>query len=176
MGFIGRLFGTEAALTSVVDGVKNGLDALVYTDQEKAADAAIERSEGRKMVVEWMKATQGQNLSRRLIALSITGVWLGMKILATLVAIYAVYSTDTARLQIVIELMRGLSSDMTNAVMLILGFYFAAPHMGGIAKAVMGRFEKQAGTPEPVKTSTPARAPAPVKHDTDDSRSPDEEP
>lgn len=175
LNFLGRVFGTEKALDSVVAGVSKSLDYLVHTEQEKAEEAAAERTEARKMVVEWMKATQGQNLSRRLIALSITATWLGMKVLATCVAVFAVYATDTTRLQTVIELMRGLSSDMTNAVMLILGFYFAAPHMGGIAKAVMGRFEKQAGTPEPIKTPTARRA-APQTDHPEESRSPDQEP
>jgi hypothetical protein len=82
MSFWGKLFGTEKALNGIVDGVTNGLDALVYTDEEKAADAAADRSEARKMVVQWMAATQGQNLARRLIALSITGVWLSMYLLS----------------------------------------------------------------------------------------------
>lgn len=170
MNFLGRLFGTEKALSAVVDGVSNGLDALVYTDEEKANDAAAERSEGRKMVVEWMRATQGQNLSRRLIALSITGVWLFMKLLATFIGVVAVYSTDAARLGEVIKLVNELSADMTSAVMLILAFYFAAPHMGGIAKAVTQRFTKAIiEKPSPKIVSYPDRSqypdPEPPKSD-----------
>ena len=86
MSFWGKLFGTEKALNGIVDGVTNGLDALVYTDEEKAADAAADRSEARKMVVGWMAATQGQNLARRLIALSITGTWLGMYLISVLLS------------------------------------------------------------------------------------------
>jgi hypothetical protein len=33
------------------------------------------------------------------------------------------------------------ANDMSPAVMLILAFYFAAPHMGDFAKAVIGRFQ-----------------------------------
>lgn len=142
MGFFGKLFGTEAALTAVVDSVSSGLDKLVYTDEEKAGDAAAAITEGRRMVVAWMDATQGQNLSRRLIALSITGVWLLMKLLAMVIGVFAVYATDPAKLIEVIKLVKDLSMDMTSAVMLILAFYFAAPHMGGIAKAVMSKFTK----------------------------------
>jgi hypothetical protein len=32
---------------------------------------------------------------------------------------------------------------MSPAVMLILAFYFAAPHMGDFAKAVVGRFQEK---------------------------------
>ena len=37
------------------------------------------------------------------------------------------------------------AQQMNGAVMLILGFYFAAPHMGDIAKVDMQRFGKQKG-------------------------------
>ena len=147
MSFLGRLFGTEKALESVVDGVSNGLDALVYTDEEKANDAAADRSEARSMIIEWMRATQGQNLSRRLIALSITGVWLSMYVFSVIVAMVAVFANDAGavtaeKLLTVSRIARDAAIDMNPAVMLILAFYFAAPHMGDIAKAVTSRFSK----------------------------------
>ncbi|ARB06265.1 hypothetical protein SppYZU01_28 [Shewanella phage SppYZU01] len=145
MSFWGKLFGTEKALNGIVDGVTNGLDALVYTDEEKAADAAADRSEARKMVVQWMAATQGQNLARRLIALSITGVWLSMYLLSVLCATVAVFTDTTGvvtaeKINQVGTIAKGAAMDMNPAVMLILAFYFAAPHMGDIAKAVTGKF------------------------------------
>jgi len=38
---IGKIFGSDKALTSIVDNVSKGLDALVYTDEEKAQDAQL---------------------------------------------------------------------------------------------------------------------------------------
>ena len=145
MSFWGKLFGTEKALTGIVDGVTNGLDALVYTDEEKAADAAKDRSEARAMVVQWMAATQGQNLARRLIALSITGTWLGMYLLSVLCGMVAVFTNNlgvvtAAKITEVGAIAKTAAMDMNPAVMLILAFYFAAPHMGDIAKAVTGKF------------------------------------
>lgn len=145
MSFWGKLFGTEKALNGIVDGVTNGLDALVYTDEEKAADAAADRSEARKMVVGWMQATQGQNLARRLIALSITGVWLSMYLVSVLCAMIAVFTNadgvvTAEKVSQVGVIAKGAAMDMNPAVMLILAFYFAAPHMGDIAKAVTGKF------------------------------------
>jgi hypothetical protein len=147
MSFWGKLFGTEKALTGIVDGVTRGLDALVYTDEEKTKDAAADRTEARQMVVGWMAATQGQNLARRLIALSITGVWLSMYLLSVLCSMVAVF-TDAAgvvtdeKVNAVGTIAQEAATDMNPAVMLILAFYFAAPHMGDIAKAVTGRFTK----------------------------------
>lgn len=147
MSFWGKLFGTEKALSGIVDGVTNGLDALVYTDEEKASDAAADRSEARKMVVGWMAATQGQNLSRRLISLSITGVWLSMYLISVLCAMVAVFTNTSGvvtaeKVNAVGTIAKGAAMDMNPAVMLILAFYFAAPHMGDIAKAVTGKFTR----------------------------------
>lgn len=140
MSFWGKLFGTEKALNGIVDGVTKGLDALVYTDEERAEASAADRSEARKMVVQWMAATQGQNLARRLIALAITGVWLLQYLGSQALGLVGVFVTDGEKLAAAAALMRSGAEDMNPAVMLILAFYFAAPHMGDIAKAVTGKF------------------------------------
>lgn len=145
MSLIGRLFGSEKALESVVDGVSKGLDALVYTDEEKAGDAAKDRTEARAMVVQWMQSTQGQNLARRLIALAITGVWLCMYLLSAFCGMVAVFTNTSGvvtaeKVGQVGIIAQQAAMDMNPAVMLILAFYFAAPHMGDIAKAVVGKF------------------------------------
>lgn len=142
MSFFGKLFGTEKALTAVVDGVSNGLDALIYTDEEKAEAAAENRTEARKMVVEWMRTTQGQNLARRLLALSITAVWLLQYMLSQVASIIAVWSDSPERWeQTAMQMMNGAAA-MNSAVMLILAFYFAAPHMGDIVQGILGKMNK----------------------------------
>ena len=73
---VGKIFGSEKAIGAAVTGISNSLDALVYTDEEKAQDAASERQKARAMVIDWMQATSGQALARRLIAVAITFVWL----------------------------------------------------------------------------------------------------
>jgi hypothetical protein len=145
MSFFGKLFGSDDAITKTIDVVSSGLDKLVYTDEEKAGDAARERTEARSMVVGWMNATQGQNLARRLIALSITGTWLGMYLISVLCGMVAVFTNSAGvvtadKLNQVGVIAKDAAVDMNPAVMLILAFYFAAPHMGDIAKAVTGRF------------------------------------
>jgi len=142
MSFWGKLFGTEKALSGIVDGVTKGLDALIYTDEEKAGDAAKDRTEARQMVVQWMAATQGQNLARRLIALTITSVWLLQYLAAQGLAFVSIWVDDPDKWLDAAKLMREGAGDMSSAVMLILAFYFAAPHMGDIAKAAMGKFNQ----------------------------------
>lgn len=147
MSFWGKMFGTDNAINSTIDAVKNGLDALVYTDEEKAVDAAKERSEARGMLVQWMEATQGQNLARRLISLAITGVWLCQYVISVVAMSIAVFWTERASdLNALARVQTESANDMSPAVMLILAFYFAAPHMGDFAKAIIGRFEKKVST------------------------------
>ena len=148
---LGKVFGTEKALTSIVDGVSSGLDKLVYTSEEKADDASAERSEARRMVIEWMAATKGQNLARRIIALSVVFVWLFNYILSGLFSIIAVWFQPlrdkllegdiyTNPLIQTSDILKTSANDMAQPVMLILAFYFAAPHMGKIADSVMAKF------------------------------------
>ncbi len=144
MSFWGKLFGTDEAIKGAVGAVKDGLDALVYTDEEKATDAAKERSEARSMLVGWMEATQGQNLARRLISLCITSVWLIQYIVAQLALSIAVFWTDKAKeLNELAKINTQNANDMGGAVMLILAFYFAAPHMGDFAQAIISKFKTQ---------------------------------
>lgn len=144
MSFWGKLFGTDEAIKGAVGAVKDGLDALVYTDEEKATDAAKERSEARSMLVGWMEATQGQNLARRLISLCITSVWLIQYIVAQFALSIAVFWTDKAKeLNDLAKINTQNANDMGGAVMLILAFYFAAPHMGDFAQAIISKFKTQ---------------------------------
>lgn len=142
MSFWGKVFGTDVAIEKTIDSVSKGLDALVYTEEEKAVAAAKERSEARSMVVEWMTATQGQNLARRVISLAITGVWLLQYVVAQISGSVAVFWIErSGQLNALSALQLQSADNMSPAVMLILAFYFAAPHMGDFVKAVTGRFE-----------------------------------
>ncbi len=155
LGLIGRLFGAPAAVSSMVDGVKDGLDALVYTDEEKAAERAKERQQARSMVVQWMAATSGQNLARRLIALSITFVWLSMYLLSVALQMIGVWWIEKAvRIKSTSDIAFNAAADMNGAVMLILAFYFAAPHMGDIASAAINRFQNRTGGNEATPNRT----------------------
>lgn len=143
MGILARIFGAPAALEETVKGVRDGLDALVYTDEEKATDAAKSRTEARQMVVSWMTATQGQNLARRLLALSITAVWLFLYLLSMAMQAGSVFLTDPemfGRITAAAAIIGDRATELNGAIMLILAFYFAAPHMGGIVEGAMAKF------------------------------------
>ena len=142
VSFIGKLFGTEKALNTVVSSVKNSLDSLVYTEEEKAQHAAKERSEARSMVVKWMEATQGQNLARRLIALMVAVTWLMQYLIMMLLSIISVWVEDSEKLNNSAKLIGEYTESMNGAMMLILAFYFAAPHMGSMLGGALNKFGK----------------------------------
>lgn len=150
-GLFGKIFGTDKAITSVIDHVASGLDKLSFTDQEKSEAAAADRSEARQMVVRWMESTQGQNLARRLISLAITGVWLFQYVVAWLMEMIAVFLIDNQALRESLTTAAvttdARAESMNGAVMLILAFYFAAPHMGDIVTAAIQKF---GGSKQPV--------------------------
>lgn len=139
MSFFGKLFGSDEAMKAGVEAVAAGLDKLVYTNEEKADAAAKERTEARGMVVEWMQATQGQNLARRLISLAITAVWLSFYVLAGLAQAVGIFVGSVTEFKELAGWLFSMANGLNDPVMLILAFYFAAPHMSGIVEAILGR-------------------------------------
>lgn len=140
MSFWGRLFGSDNATDKVIDHVSNGMDKLVYTSEEKADDNAKSVTEARQMIIEWLKNTQGQNLARRLLALMIASVWLLQYISVQILSIIAVWSETPDNFLKSAQVIQDNIGQMTGAMMLLLGFYFAAPHMGGIVSAALNKF------------------------------------
>lgn len=151
---IGKIFGTEKALTAVIDNVSSGLDKLIYTKEEKAEDAAKDRAAARGMVIKWMDSTKGQNLARRTIALCIVSVWLFQYLSCMILSVAGIWiepmkqtiGDSTVYVNPLIEsaqIIGTFAEKMNGAVMLILGFYFAAPYMGNIVQGAMEKFGKK---------------------------------
>ncbi len=150
MGFIGRLLGSEKALAGIVGSVTSGLDKLRYTAEEKAEDNAklLQRQadirlRAQEQVIEWQKATAGQNVTRRVIALLIVGIWASAYLIRLAMLVAAVW-WDSSALQL--ERAAGLIdegiSDIEPSLMLVLGFYFA---LGGISDTVAAYKKKKDG-------------------------------
>lgn len=140
LGFLGRLFGSPKAMDAAVDGISRGLDKLVYTKEEKAEARAADVSEARKMFLGWMDKTQGQNLARRVLAFMIAGTWLMQYFAMMSFNLAAVWSANPDRLSASADVIGGYADGMTGAMMLILGFYFAAPHIDKIIGPALARF------------------------------------
>lgn len=128
MGFLGRLFGGAKATKDALGFVRDGIDAIAYTSEEKAHDAMAERRDVREFLVRWMESTKGQNLARRLISLLVVGMWVLLYAGAALMAIISAWkgSEFTAASTMLHDFADGMSTE----TLLVLAFYFGAGHVG----------------------------------------------
>ena len=136
---IGKIFGSKDSMNSLVDSVSNGLDKLVYTNEEQADDAAQERKAARANVVEWIAASSGSRVARRFIAMVVTLLWAFSHVASLACGLVAVWSDNPGWLASQTAI-AGSADTIQGAMMLVLGFYFAAPFMGDIAKGAMQKF------------------------------------
>ncbi len=111
MGLWTWLTGGSGAATKAVDGIYNGVDALFYTDEEKASDYVARN----KLYIEYQKATMPQNVARRIIALMIVGNWL---ILINVSVILLLIGSD------VVDNVTEIVMYMSASVTVIVSFYF----------------------------------------------------
>ena len=117
MGIFSFLTGSSATAEKVVDGAMAGLDAVFYTDEEKAVAS--------QKILDWKlqyaTATQGMSMSRRVITFTISAAWLFLVLLT--VGVGLLLGGDSAEV-------RFLMAIMTDVVMqpfsIIVGFYFLA--------------------------------------------------
>lgn len=138
---ISYLFGTQESASKIVDTVSNGIDKLVYTDEEKADAAAKDRAAARGMLVGWMRESSGQNVARRFIAISLTMLWgviYGAKIVLSVAAPFL--PSYQVAMMVSAKALEVSAHEMNGAMMLILGFYFAAPHMDKFISPFIERF------------------------------------
>jgi len=135
-----RIFGSPDVVKESISIIRDAGDALVYTDEEKAQDRAKRAQQIDSLLIKWMETTTGQNLARRLLAVMITSVWLMMYILSFIVDVIAVWSEKPALWVATSDSMARYANEMNGAMMLILAFYFAAPHMGSIVQGALSKF------------------------------------
>ena len=112
--FFGWLMGGAKSAEKMVDAVINTGDKLVYTDEERAEA----RAKTREWFLQYLKATQPQNVSRRLIAVIVTGLW-ALLVLAASIA----HFIDPKAGQFLFDV---LEQNVNTPFLVILSFYFAA--------------------------------------------------
>ena len=149
MSIWGSIFGTPKAVETGLDMIYKAGDALIYTDEEKAADRASKSKQVQQFMVDWMETTKGQNIARRLLAVMITFVWLFLYLISIGLAVTSPWVDAGISLKLMesAKVLESNADRMSGAVMLILAFYFAAPHMDKIVTGALNKFGgKQNGT------------------------------
>lgn len=114
MGLLSWITGTSTA-DKVIDKVSNGLDSIIFTEQEKS-DASLKRLD---FVLEYMKATAPQNVSRRVIAVIIVALWAALIMLGVLLQLVG-WTKDAE------FIFQTLSELVNEPFMIVIGFYFLA--------------------------------------------------
>ena len=123
MSLMGRLFGTDSAIKSVVETAGSLIDKAFTSDEERRAEA---QSKLMDQVIAYANATSGQNVARRLIALLVIGVWLSCYVVAGLMLVAAAWvgEATAGRLAQNAETLGGMATDMNLYVAGITGYYF----------------------------------------------------
>jgi len=131
-GLLGSLFGTAKAGEAMIAGVTNGIDKLFYTGEEQAEAKAKARTEGMTVYMAWLASTSGSRLARRVLALSVTSVWIIEHMMAVLFDTMAVFTNNAGALTsdklVTASLHMNASADSNRElVAIVLLFYFGGP-------------------------------------------------
>jgi hypothetical protein len=115
MSIFSWISGGGDAATKVIDAVVKTGDALVFTEEEKS----VANQKTLDWVLQYMNATNAQNVARRMIALMVVGTWMFILIVACIAGYfgheegsYAVWMFD---------ILNDVVADPYN---IIIGFYF----------------------------------------------------
>jgi hypothetical protein len=141
MSIFSRIFGTEQAIKSTIEVIKDAGDALIYTEEEKAQDRSKRLQQIDALLVQWMETTTGQNLARRLLAVMITVVWLMMYVISVVVNVISVWTDNQEDWTATAQIIGGYAQQMNGAMMLILAFYFSAPYMSQVVNGALDQFK-----------------------------------
>jgi hypothetical protein len=115
VGLLSRIFGSSGTAAKVVDSAISGIDAVVFTKEEKAA--------ANQKILDWyityLKATQPQNLARRLIAVIVVMLWALMIFSAVIAEGFGLSAFSEFTFKVIAE-------NVNTPFSIIIGFYFAA--------------------------------------------------
>ena len=120
------LFGSPETTGKVVDAAVKGMDAIIFTDEEKS----LAGEKFRDWYLKYLEATHPQNLSRRLITIFVMILWTALMLLGVLV-----WPVSPEYSDIVFKYMNEVVSE---PFAWIVGFYFGTHAI----RAAVGAFKK----------------------------------
>lgn len=120
----GAVFGSSKNTQTVVDGAVAGIDKMFFTAEERSEASA----RAADWFLEYLAATQPQNLARRLIAVIVVLLWALLILVGVAAKAFEVYvleleEVDGAFSGFVFEVLSGV---VMNPFLMVMGFYFAA--------------------------------------------------
>jgi len=135
MGFFGKLFGSDDVIEKAADGIYNGIDKLVYTDEEKAEM----RLKSAKSFLALLKAYEPFKLAQRFLALTIAIPYVTIWVLsAIMLAIGGYLEVDTA-ITTAKDLARYNNETLGQPLSIIIAFYFT----GGMLEGAISKWKEK---------------------------------
>jgi hypothetical protein len=120
MGLLKRIFAGPDQVAGIVDGATGLIDKFTFTNEERS-EASFRAFE---LWLEYQKATSGQNVARRLIALIVVGLWAFLTVVVAVVGLVETLALEgeAAGAAFVFRL---LSEAVSPLVIVVIGFYFS---------------------------------------------------
>jgi hypothetical protein len=126
LGIFAKLFGSE----NVINKSMNGIDALVFTDQEKSSHK-----------LELLKLYEPFKLAQRLLALLYSFVFLFVFLIAVAIWIMGAFTEDIERAGYLMTIAKELADwnidTLGLVISLIIGFYFG----GGLLEGALTKYK-----------------------------------
>ena len=128
MSILTRILSADELVKDTAKGVISGVDKAVYTNEEKADDFK-----------NLLTLYEPFKLAQRLIALTVTGVYLLIHILIFALRAIDLFWFDAKNANVLIELATWNNDALLYPFLVILAFYFS----GGVINSAVARFSKK---------------------------------
>lgn len=140
--WLGKVFASDKSLETGLSMIEKAGDALVYTSEEKANDRDKMIMHKDAMIANWIEASKGSNMSRRFLAFLVGGIWAFLFLFGWASEQAAIWSgkVDQVKLELMVQSNAVYLEQATGGMLLVLGFYFAAPYMGTIVSTAVDKF------------------------------------
>lgn len=126
---LGAAFSWLTGNSKSADKAMSAVDALIFTDEEKSNVDTATREKVLDFKIRYAEATQGQSVARRVIAFSVTAMWVLLSLTIVIAAFFD--NGEDSFADFVTEFM---VENINTPFSIVLGFYFLAHVVGKIGK------------------------------------------
>lgn len=143
MGWWNKIFPSTRSAEKLIDAATRGVDAVWYTEEERAQT----RAELRDWYIKLLDSMQAYNVAMRALAFIVGAVWASHLIVATLLYIAAAFicpiDAETCRAATAASAIdEQLKAHINEPFFLVMGFYFGAAGVNGAIRTWKGKNEK----------------------------------
>jgi len=130
-GVLGKIFGTSDVTSKAIDSISDGVDAMFYTDEEKAENYKKLIELKSKVRIDELKAYHPYKLAQRVLAFSFVGVYLFVMMNGIIGSLYGL--VDMNNVQDAIKFANSMY--LGEITLTIVAFYFGSGAISGIVES-----------------------------------------